>query len=62
MWFLPASGEPRSAGTMSTDTMPPPGGEVVPDLDAATAVAVTVEPGSGSPLPTADPIVTIALT
>jgi hypothetical protein len=62
MWFLPASGNPRSAGTMSADTMPPPGGEVVPALDSATKVAVTVEPGSGSSQPTSTPVVVVSLT
>ena len=62
MWFVPASGAPRSAGTMSATTMPPPGGEVIPALDAATAVTVTVEPGTGSALPTGTPVVTIPLT
>lgn len=62
MWFLPASGAARSAGTMSADTMPPPGGEVIPALNSATTVTVTVEPGSGSSQPTGTPVVTISLT
>jgi anti-sigma-K factor RskA len=62
MWFLPASGNPRSAGTMSAETMPPPGGEVVPALNSATKVAVTVEPGSGSSQPTSTPVVVVSLT
>jgi anti-sigma-K factor RskA len=61
MWFVPASGTARSAGTMGADSMPPVGGEVIPALDSATAVAVTVEPGSGSSQPTSTPIVTISL-
>jgi anti-sigma-K factor RskA len=62
MWFIPASGPTRSAGTMSAETMPPPGGEVIPALNSATAVAVTVEPGTGSTQPTGSPVVTIPLT
>jgi len=62
MWFLPASGSPRSAGTMGADTMPPPGGEVVPALNSATKVAVTVEPGTGSSQPTSTPVVVVSLT
>ncbi len=62
MWFIPASGAPRSAGTMSADTMPPPGGEVVPALNSAAKVAVTVEPGSGSAQPTSTPVVVVSLT
>ncbi|BBX83876.1 anti-sigma factor [Mycolicibacterium aubagnense] len=61
MWFIPASGAPRSAGTMSADTMPPPGGEVVPALNSAAKVAVTVEPGSGSSQPTSTPVVVVSL-
>lgn len=61
MWFVPESGAPRSAGTMSADTMPPPGGSVIPELDSAASVAVTVEPGTGSPQPTGEPVVTIPL-
>lgn len=62
MWFLAESGNPRSAGTMSADTMPPPGGEVVPALNSAIKLAVTVEPGSGSPQPTSTPVVVVSLT
>lgn len=62
MWFMPPAGAPRSAGTMSASTMPPPGGEVVPALDSATSVAVTVEPGTGSDLPTSAPVVMVPLT
>ena len=61
MWFVPESGAPRSAGTMSADTMPPPGGSVIPALDSAASVAVTVEPGSGSAQPTGEPVVTVPL-
>jgi len=62
MWFIPASGAPRSAGTMSADTMPPPGGEVIPALNSAAKVAVTVEPGTGSSQPTSTPVVVVSLT
>lgn len=62
MWFVPAAGAPRSAGTMSETTMPPPGGEVIPALDSAAIVTVTVEPGTGSSQPTGAAVVTIPLT
>jgi len=62
MWFMQPSKAPRSAGTMSATTMPPPGGELIPRLGSATSVAVTVEPGVGSPQPTGQSIVTIGLT
>lgn len=61
MWFVPESGPWRSAGTMSATTMPPPGGAVIPALDSATTVTVTVEPGTGSSQPTSTPVVTIPL-
>jgi hypothetical protein len=51
-----------SALIVPADTMPPPGGEVVPALDSATKVAVTVEPGSGSSQPTSTPVVVVSLT
>jgi hypothetical protein len=35
---------------------------VIPELNWATAVAVTVEPGAGSSQPTGTPVVTIPLT
>ncbi|MGV9798315.1 anti-sigma factor [Mycobacterium sp. NPDC003449] len=62
MWFFSTAGPARSAGTMSADTMPPPGGTVIPALDSATTVTVTVEPGSGSTQPTGNPVVSIPLT
>ncbi|MFC4604083.1 anti-sigma factor domain-containing protein [Rhodococcus kronopolitis] len=64
MWLMPADGateSARSAGTMSADTMPPPSGEVITGLGDAQTVAITVEPGTGSALPTSDPIVKLSL-
>ncbi|GAA3025944.1 anti-sigma-K factor RskA [Gordonia defluvii] len=61
MWFMPPAGAPRSAGTMSATTMPPPDGTVIPALDSATRVAVTVEAGEGSPQPTGTPVVIIPI-
>lgn len=61
MWLMPTSGAPRSAGTMTAVTMPPPGGEIVRPLYAAAAVAITVEPGAGSTQPTGQRVATIAL-
>ncbi|NLG55054.1 MAG: anti-sigma factor [Rhodococcus sp.] len=62
MWFNTAVGEPRSAGTMSASTMPPPEGSVLTALDSSVSVSVTVEPGTGSPQPTGDLVVTIPLS
>lgn len=62
MWFMHPQEQPRSAGTMGATTMPPPGGEVIPQLRTASSVAVTVEPGAGSPQPTGQPVITIGLT
>jgi hypothetical protein len=41
--------------------MPPPDGTVIPALDSATRVAVTVEAGEGSPQPTGTPVVIIPI-
>jgi len=62
MWFMQPDREPRLAGTMGATTMPPPGGEVIPKLDTATSVTVTVEPGAGSSRPTWQPVITVGLT
>lgn len=64
MWLMPDDGtaeSARSVGTMSADTMPPPSGEVIAGLGDAQTVAITVEPGTGSPSPTTDPIVAVSL-
>jgi anti-sigma-K factor RskA len=51
MWLMRAKG-PVSAGTMSTAAVAPSTTAVLPDLGNSTALAFTVEPGSGSPAPT----------
>lgn len=64
MWLMPDDGtaeSARSVGTMSADTMPPPSGEVIAGLGDAQTVAITVEPGTGSPSPTTGPIVAVSL-
>lgn len=51
MWLL-TEGEPESAGTMDSAAVAPSTTAVLPDLGDASALAFTVEPGSGSTAPT----------
>jgi hypothetical protein len=51
MWLLTDS-RPTSAGTMDAKAVAPSTTAVVPDLGASSALAFTVEPGTGSPQPT----------
>lgn len=51
MWLIGANG-PTSAGTMGTSAVSPSTKAMLSDLGSSTALAFTVEPGSGSPQPT----------
>ncbi len=51
MWLLGAKG-PTSAGTMGTAAVAPSTTATLPNLGGSTALAFTVEPGTGSPQPT----------
>ena len=51
MWLLGANG-PTSAGTMGTAAVAPSTTATLSNLGASTALAFTVEPGTGSPRPT----------
>ncbi len=51
MWLLSDSG-PVSAGTMNTAAVAPSTTAVLPKLGDSSALAFTVEPGTGSPQPT----------
>jgi hypothetical protein len=51
MWLIGANG-PTSAGTMGTAAVTPSTTATLSDLSGSTALAFTVEPGSGSPQPT----------
>jgi anti-sigma-K factor RskA len=55
MWLIGANG-PTSAGTMSSAAVTPSTTATLSNLGASTALAFTVEPGTGSPQPTS-PIV-----
>ncbi|MGH3967855.1 MAG: anti-sigma factor, partial [Mycobacterium sp.] len=61
MWLLRGAG-PASAGTMNTAAVAPSTTAVLPDLGDARALAFTVEPGTGSPQPTATPFAVLPLT
>ncbi|HWF70863.1 MAG TPA: anti-sigma factor [Mycobacterium sp.] len=51
MWLIGANG-PTSAGTMGAAAVAPSTKETLTNLGSSTALAVTVEPGAGSPQPT----------
>jgi anti-sigma-K factor RskA len=51
MWLI-GSGGPTSAGTMGTAAVAPSTTHMFNDLGSSTALAFTVEPGTGSPQPT----------
>lgn len=53
MWLLD-NGKPRSAGILGAAAVGPSTTDVVRDLGAASTLAFTVEPGSGSPQPTGE--------
>jgi anti-sigma-K factor RskA len=61
MWLLRSSG-PQSAGTMDASSVAPSTTAVLPDLGDATALAFTVEPGSGSSTPTTPIFAELPLT
>ncbi|MFD6323625.1 anti-sigma factor domain-containing protein [Streptomyces sp. NPDC058442] len=57
LWLMRPGAEPRSLGLFEADTP-----LVASDLDgSATSLAVTVEPDGGSPQPTSQPVVQLAL-
>jgi anti-sigma-K factor RskA len=51
MWLIDAKG-PKPAGTMDTKAVAPSTTAVLPNLGDSSALAFTVEPGTGSPQPT----------
>jgi anti-sigma-K factor RskA len=51
MWLIGAKG-PESAGTMNTAAVAPSTTAMLTNLGSSTALAFTVEPGTGSPQPT----------
>lgn len=60
MWLLNGAG-PTSAGTMDTAAVAPSTTAVIGDLGDSTALAFTVEPGTGSPQPTGEIIAKLSL-
>ena len=53
MWLIGNRG-PTSAGTMDAKAVAPSTTAVIPDLRSSTALAFTVEPGTGSEKPTGE--------
>jgi hypothetical protein len=60
MWLIGDKG-PESAGTMDAKAVAPSTTAVLPDLGSSTALAFTVEPGSGSAQPTSPPFAKLPL-
>jgi anti-sigma-K factor RskA len=61
MWLIDAAG-PTSAGTMGPQAVAPSTTAVLANLGDSTALAFTVEPGSGSPQPTGEIVAELALS
>jgi anti-sigma-K factor RskA len=61
MWLVSDQGV-KSAGTMNANAVSPSTTAVLRDLGNSTALAFTVEPGSGSPQPTGEPFAKVPLT
>ena len=61
MWLIGAKG-PTSAGTMGTATVSPSTTATLTNLGASTALAFTVEPGTGSAQPTTPILATLPLS
>ncbi len=60
MWLV-GEGSPKSAGTMDAKAVAPSTTAVLPDLGTSSALAFTVEPGSGSEQPTSQPFAQLPL-
>ncbi|MEZ0349337.1 anti-sigma factor domain-containing protein [Mycobacterium sp. pR1184] len=61
MWLIDSKG-PTSAGTMGTAAVSPSTTATLTNLGKSTALAFTVEPGSGSPQPTSPILATLPLS
>lgn len=61
LWLI-EDATPRSAGTMNSRAVRPSTTEVIRDLGQASVLAFTVEPGDGSPQPTGEIFVKLALS
>ncbi|AQA02213.1 anti-sigma factor [Mycobacterium sp. MS1601] len=61
MWLL-HDGQATSAGTMDAAAVSPSTTALVPDIGESTALAFTVEPGTGSDQPTSEPFASLPLS
>jgi len=61
MWLLSAKG-PASAGTMGAAAVTPSTTATLKNIGASTALAFTVEPGTGSPQPTGNILAELPLS
>lgn len=62
LWYVGADGVARSAGLMTADARGRGSMLLQGDPGKAAAVGMTVEPAGGSPRPTTDPLVVLALS
>jgi anti-sigma-K factor RskA len=61
LWYVGADGVARSAGLMAADSNGHGSMVLEGDPNDAAAVGMTVEPAGGSPKPTTDPLVVVAI-
>jgi anti-sigma-K factor RskA len=61
LWYIPASGDPRSAGFLTATGAGSPT-LLEGDIGNASAVGVSLEPAGGSAAPTTDPVVVVSLS
>jgi anti-sigma-K factor RskA len=61
MWLLGDKG-PTSAGTMNTAAVAPSTTDMLTNLGSSSALAFTVEPGTGSPQPTGKILAKLSLS
>ncbi|CAM4496179.1 anti-sigma factor [Nocardia ninae] len=59
VWLVPLGGQAQSAGVLTE--LPSTGPALVTRFDPVDTLAVTVEPSTGSPIPTGDPIASVNL-
>lgn len=62
LWYLRAAGDSRSAGLLSADSSGHASAVLLGEVGDAESVGVTLEPAGGSPAPTSDPLVVLAIT
>lgn len=62
LWFLDGTGVPTPAGLFNVDANGRATHRITANLEELTSLAVTVEPATGSPAPTSDPLMIVDLS